>query len=84
MGANHILEAASAAAPASIRSCRVNEVAVDIDLTLSGIDGRTLSDVSAHADSYSGSDTLVTAIDLVNSRRICWSRNSTTIIATSK
>jgi len=43
----------------------VNEVALDINLTLSATDGRVLSDVSAHSDSYSGTDTLATALDLV-------------------
>jgi hypothetical protein len=43
----------------------VNEVDVNIDLTLSTADGRVLSDVSAHSGSYSGSDTLATALDLV-------------------
>jgi hypothetical protein len=43
----------------------VNEVDVDIDLTLSSTEGRVLSDVSAHSGSYSGSDTLATALDLV-------------------
>ena len=43
----------------------VNEVDVNIDLTLSAADGRVLSDVSAHSGSYSGSDTLGTALDLV-------------------
>jgi hypothetical protein len=33
---------------------------------LSGVDGRTLSQVSAHTASYSGSDTLRTAVALVN------------------
>ena len=43
----------------------VKEVDVNIDLTLSAADGRVLSDVSAHSGSYSGSDTLATALDLV-------------------
>jgi hypothetical protein len=44
---------------------QVNEVAVTINLTLSSTNGRVLSDVSAHAESYSGTDTLSTAIDLI-------------------
>jgi hypothetical protein len=43
----------------------VNEVAVNINLALSASDGRPLSDVSARTDSYSGSDVLGTALDLV-------------------
>ena len=45
---------------------QVNEVAVNVDMTLSGLDGRTVSQVGAHTDSYSGSDTLRTAVALVN------------------
>jgi hypothetical protein len=44
---------------------QVNEVAVNIELTLSAADGRVLSTVSAHSDSYSGQDTLRTAVTLV-------------------
>jgi hypothetical protein len=43
----------------------VKEVDVDINLTLSALDGRVLSDVSAHSGSYSGSDTLDTALQLM-------------------
>jgi hypothetical protein len=43
----------------------VKEVDINLDLTLSTIDGRVLSDVSAHSGSYSGSDTLGTALQLV-------------------
>jgi hypothetical protein len=44
---------------------QVNEVAVHIELTLSAADGRVLSTVEAHSDSYSGEDTLGTALKLV-------------------
>ena len=44
---------------------QVREVAVDVELTLSGADGRVLSQVDAHADAYSGNDTLGTALALV-------------------
>jgi hypothetical protein len=44
---------------------QVNEVAVNIEFTLSGADGRVLSTVQAHSDSYSGVDTLGTALTLV-------------------
>jgi hypothetical protein len=44
---------------------QVNEVAVSVGLTLSAADGRVLSQVDAHADSYSGSDTLATAVALI-------------------
>jgi hypothetical protein len=44
---------------------QVKEVAVNIELTLSAADGRVLSTVDAHSDSYSGQDTLGTALTLV-------------------
>jgi len=44
---------------------QVNEVAVNIELTLSAADGRVLSTVEAHSDAYSGQDTLATALKLV-------------------
>lgn len=44
---------------------QVNEVAVSVGLTLSAADGRVLSQVDARADSYSGSDTLGTAVALI-------------------
>jgi hypothetical protein len=44
---------------------QVHEVAVRIELALTAADGRTLSSVEAHADSYSGVDTLETAVALV-------------------
>jgi hypothetical protein len=44
---------------------QVNEVAVNVDLTLSDASGRVLSEVGTHSESYSGSDTLSTAFALV-------------------
>jgi hypothetical protein len=44
---------------------QVREVAVNVELTLSGADGRVLSQVDAHADAYSGNDTLGTALALL-------------------
>jgi hypothetical protein len=43
----------------------VNEVAVDVQLTLSSASGRQLSSVDGHSDSYSGLDTLGTATALL-------------------
>jgi hypothetical protein len=43
----------------------VKEVAVSVGLTLTAADGRVLSQVDARADSYSGSDTLGTAVTLI-------------------
>lgn len=65
LGANHILRGVVSTRSGVNPLVQVNEVAVSIDLTLSSADGRLLSDVSAHSDSYSGSDTLATALDLV-------------------
>lgn len=44
---------------------QVNEVSIVVELTLAAADGRVLSDVTAHTDSYSGSDTLRTALALI-------------------
>jgi hypothetical protein len=44
---------------------QVNEVAVSIEFTLSAADGRVVSSVDVHSDSYSGVDTLGTALRLV-------------------
>jgi hypothetical protein len=43
----------------------VHEVTVNIKLTLTGTDGRILSQVGAHGDSFSGEDTLGMALTLV-------------------
>ena len=43
----------------------VNEVAVDVELTLTSAAGDELSRVESHSDSYSGHDTLATATDLL-------------------
>jgi hypothetical protein len=64
-GANHILRGVISSRAAVNPIVQVNEVAVNIDLTLTAADGRVLSDVSSQSDSYSGSDTLATALDLV-------------------
>jgi len=65
LGANYILRGSITSQAGVNPVIRVNEVAVKIDFTLSGVDGRVLSDVSSHSDSYSGSDTLDTALALV-------------------
>jgi hypothetical protein len=65
LGANYVLRGSITSQAGINPVVRVNEVAVKIDLTLSGVDGRVLSDVSSHSDSYSGSDTLGTALALV-------------------
>jgi hypothetical protein len=66
LGANFVLRGAISSRAGVNAVVQVNEVAVNIDMTLSGLDGRTLSQVGAHTDSYSGTDTLRTAVALVN------------------
>jgi hypothetical protein len=54
------------AAQSSVNSVvQVNQVSVDIKLTLSTSGGRVLSTADAHTDAYSGADTLRTALALV-------------------
>jgi hypothetical protein len=65
LGANYILRGSITSQVGINPVVQVNEVAVKVDLTLSAVDGRVLSDVSSHSDSYSGSDTLGTALALV-------------------
>ena len=65
LGANYILRGSITNRAGINPVVGVHEVDVNIDLTLSAADGRVLSDVSAHSGSYSGSDTLGTALDLV-------------------
>jgi hypothetical protein len=66
LGAKFVLRGAISSRSGVNSVVQVNEVAVNIDMTLSGTDGRTISEVSARSDSYSGSDTLHTAAVLVN------------------
>lgn len=65
MGANYILRGTITSTAGVNTVVQVNEVTVGIDLTLSANDGRVLSDVNAHSGSYSGSDTMSTALQLV-------------------
>lgn len=66
LGANFVLRGTISTQAGVNAVVQVSEVAVNIDMTLVGLDGRTLSEVAAHTDSYSGSDTLRTALALVN------------------
>jgi hypothetical protein len=66
LGADFVLRGAISSRAGVNSVVQVNEVAVNIDMTLSGVDGRTLSQVGAHTDSYSGTDTLRTAVALVS------------------
>jgi len=65
LGASYILRGSISSQAGVNPVVQVNEVAVNIELTLSGVDGHILSDVSARSDSYSGTDTLHTALVLV-------------------
>ena len=65
LGANYILRGSITSLTGVNAVVQVNEVTVNIELTLSAVDGRVLSDVASHTDSYSGSDTLGTALALV-------------------
>jgi hypothetical protein len=68
LGADYILRGSITSQAGVNAVVQVNEVAVNIDLTLSAIDGSVLSNVASHTDSYSGSDTLETALALVRER----------------
>jgi hypothetical protein len=74
LGANFVLRGTISSQAGVNPVVQVNEVAVTIDMALSGLDGRTLSEVTVHTDSYSGSDTLRTALALVNEQadRLVW------------
>jgi hypothetical protein len=65
LGANYVLRGSISSRTGVNSVVQVNEVTVNIDLTLSAVNGSVLSDVARHADSYSGSDTLSTALALV-------------------
>jgi len=66
LGANFVLRGAISSQAGVNPIVQVSEVAVNIDMALSGLDGRIVSEVATHADSYSGSDTLHTALALVS------------------
>jgi hypothetical protein len=65
LGANYILRGVINTQSGVNSVVGVNEVTLNISLTLSSSGGRTLSDVNARGGSYSGSDVLGTALDLV-------------------
>ena len=66
LGANYILRGNITTSTGINPVLHINEVAVRLGFTLSSANGRTLSDVSAHSESYSGTDTLGMALTLVN------------------
>jgi hypothetical protein len=68
LGANYILRGSITSQAGVNPIVQVNEVSVNIDLTLSSVNGRMLSTVDAHSESYSGSDTLHTALAMMQER----------------
>lgn len=66
MGADFILRGTISSRTAINPVLRIPEVYINMGFTLSAADGRTISDVGASAESYSGTDTLGMALTLVN------------------
>jgi len=66
LGANYILRGDITTQTGVNAVLHINEVSVRMMFTLSAVNGRILSDVSAKGDSYAGSDTLGMAVTLVN------------------
>ncbi len=66
MSADFILRGTISSRTAINPVLRIPEVYIYMGFTLSAADGRTLSDVSASAESYSGTDTLGMALTLIN------------------
>lgn len=66
MGADFILRGVISSRSAINPVLRIPEVYVSMGFTLTAANGKTISDASASADSYSGSDTLGMALILVN------------------
>jgi len=66
LGASYILRGLISAQSGINPVLRINEVAVNMGFTLTGANGRTISDASARSESYSGMDTLGMALTLVN------------------
>ena len=66
MGADFILRGVISSRSAINPVLRIPEVYISMGFTLTAADGKTISDTSASADSYSGTDTLGMALTLVN------------------
>ena len=66
LGANFILRGLITTQTGINPVLKINEVAVHMGFTLVSSGGRTISNVTAKADSYSGTDTLGMALTLVN------------------
>ena len=66
LGANFILRGLITTQTGINPVLKINEVAVHMGFTLVSSGGKTISNVTARADSYSGTDTLGMALTLVN------------------
>lgn len=66
LGANYILRGVISTQSSINPVLRIPEVSVSMGFTLTGANGRVISEATARAESYSGSDTLGMALTLVN------------------
>jgi hypothetical protein len=66
LGANFVLRGLITTQTGINPVLKINEVAINMGFTLVAASGKTISNVTARADSYSGTDTLGMALTLVN------------------
>lgn len=66
LGANFVLRGLITTQTGINPVLRINEVATNMGFTLVSASGKTISSVTAHTESYSGTDTLGMALALVN------------------
>lgn len=66
IGADFILKGVISSRTAMNQLIRVPEVYISMAFTLTGADGRTISEAGARAESYSGNDTGSMAVTLIN------------------
>lgn len=66
LGANFVLRGLITTQAGINPVLKINEVAINMGFTLVAASGKTISNVAARADSYSGTDTLGMALTLVN------------------
>jgi len=65
LGADYVIKGEISSRTGVNPISQIDEVSVNIELSLETAKGRALSEVETHADSYSGSDTMRTAAQLV-------------------
>jgi hypothetical protein len=68
LGASFILRGLITSQAAPNLMMAVNQVTVDMDFTLTGSNGRTISDTQARSQSYAGADVSRMALTLVNEK----------------